>query len=200
MSTRSGIGTGIRVAALLVPTSYLKTLDSELVLKRYLALVDIIVLRELFIVSYNDFFDDPTRIDIFKSKLDSLANDAKLGQTMLLDAERTANPLPSVFEFIDPHDKPVGVVDDFLSCFSRLNIANVISTIISLVFDVHENTFRPKPGVTTFKDLYTWLLQPANRILLDELLNLLNEAEYLVNYYSKEEIQTISQQYKEKSN
>ena len=181
-------------------TSYLKLLDSELVLKRYLALVDTIVLRELFIVSYDNFFDDPTRIEKFKTIFDQLANDAKIGQTMLLDAERTANPLPHVFEFIDPHDKPVGVVDDFLSCFSRLSVANVIGAILSLYFETNIDIFRPKPGVIIFKELYNWLLQPANKLLFEQLFDMLTEAEYLTNYYSKEEIETISKDYKESSN
>ncbi len=181
-------------------TSYLKILDSELVQKRNFALVDRIILRELFIISYSNFFDDTTRLDDFKKTLDLLANDAKLGQTMLLDAERTADPLPAVFEFVDPHDKPVGVVDDFLSSFSRLNIANTIATILLLSFDVHPDAFRPKPGVNIFKELFTWLLKPSNRILFDNLTDLLTEAEYLVNYYSKEDIETISKDYKEKKN
>lgn len=180
-------------------TSFLKQLDSELALKRTFALVDKIVLRELFIVSYDTFFDDPSRIESFKSILDKLSNDSLLGQTILLDAERTADPLPAVFEFIDPHDKPVGVVDDFLSCFSRLHIGIVISNTLSLVFDMHQNIFRPKPGTVIFKDLYKWLLQPSNRILFDHLTDLLTEAEYLVNYYSKEEIETISKEYKDSS-
>lgn len=181
-------------------TSYLKILDTELVLKRFLALNDIIVLRELFIVSYNNFFDDPSRIEKFKTVLDSLANDSKLGRTMLLDAERTANPLPHVFEFIDPHDKPVGVVDDFLSCFSRLNIAYTIATILSLLFDMHVDVFRPKPGTIIFKDLFSWLQQPTNSILFDHLTDLLTEAEYLTNYYSKEEVESISKKYKDSNN
>ena len=181
-------------------SSYLKVLDSELVLKRHLALVDVIILRELFIISYDNFFDDPNRIESFKSILDTLSNDSKLGQTMLLDAERTANPLPAVFEFIDPHDKPVGVVDDFLSSFSRLNVANVICFILSLAFDEYKDIFRPKPGVLIFKSLYNWLLQPANRILFNHFTDLLTEAEYLVNYYSKEEIENISKSYKENTN
>ena len=140
-------------------SSYLKLLDSELVLKRNLALVDIIVLRELFIVNYNDFFVDPARLDSFKSILDTLSNDSKLGKTMLLDAERTANPLPAVFEFIDPHDKPVGVVDDFLSSFSRLNIANIICLILSISFDEHSDIFRPKPGLVIFKTFFFLALE-----------------------------------------
>lgn len=178
-------------------TSYLKLLDSELVLKRNFALVDIIILRELFITSYNAFFDDLNRLDSFKEILDKLSNDAKLGQTMLLDAERTANPLPAVFEFIDPHDKPVGVVDEFLSCYSRLNIANTIGSILSLAFDVHTDVFRPKPGVTIFQSLFIWLSKPTNKILFEHLSDLLTEAEYLINYYSKEEIESISKDYKE---
>lgn len=181
-------------------SSYLKTLDSELVQKKNFALVDKIILRELFIISYNNFFDDPIRLESFKKVLDNLANDAKLGQTMLLDAERTANPLPAVFEFVDPHDKPVGVVDEFLSSFSRLNVAYAIASILSLAFDVHLDVFRPKPGVIIFKELYTWLNQPANRILFDNLTDLLTEGEYLVNYYSKEEIEAISKDYKESNN
>ena len=181
-------------------TSYLKILDSELVQKRNFALVDKIILRELFIISYNNFFDDPSRLESFKKILDKLANDAKLGQIMLLDAERTADPLPRVFEFVDPHDKPVGVVDDFLSSFSRLNIAHIIASILSLAFDEHVDIFRPKPGVIIFKELYNWLTQPVNRILFDNLGDLLTEAEYLVNYYSKEEIETISKDYKESNN
>lgn len=177
--------------------SYLKLLDSELVLKRHLALVDVIVLRELFITGYGVFFDDPSRIESFKTVLDKLANDAKLGQTMLLDAERTANPLPTVFEFIDPHDKPVGVVDDFLSCYSRLNVGNTITMILSLAFDEYADIFRPKPGVIIFKKIYSWLLKPANKILFEHFSDLLSEAEYLINYYSKEEIQEISKNYKE---
>ena len=180
--------------------SYLKLLDSELVLKRYQALVDIIVLRELFIISYSNFFDDPNRIEKFKAVLDSLANDAKIGQTLLLDAERTANPLPHVFEFINPHDKPVGVVDDFLNCFSRLCIANVIGTILSLFYDTHMDIFRPKPGISIFKELYTWLLKPANKILFEHLSDLLTDAEYLTNYYSKDEVEEISKAYKDSNN
>ena len=177
--------------------SYLKLLDSELVLKRHLALVDVIILRELLITSYGVFFDDPSRIESFKTVLDNLANDAKLGQTMLLDAERTANPLPAVFEFIDPHDKPVGAVDDFLSCFSRLNVGNTVAMILSLAFDEYVDIFRPKPGVSIFKAYYSWLLKPANKILFEHLSDLLSEAEYLINYYSKEEIQEIAKNYKE---
>lgn len=180
-------------------TGYLKTLDSQLVLKRNLALIDVIVLRELFISSYSNFFDDFSRIENLKSVLDSLANDSKIGKTMLLDAERTANPLPSVFEFIDPHDKPVGVVEDFLSCFSRLCIANVISMILSIAFDNNGDIFRPKPGISIFQSIYSWLLLPTNRLFFEQLFDLLTEAEYLVNYYSQEEIETISKDYKENS-
>lgn len=174
----------------------LKLLDTELVLKNTTILVNKIVLRDLFIIDYENFFEDPSRLISFQSILDKLSNDSKLGLEFLKEANNTNNPLPSVFEYLDPFEKPVGVVDDFLTAFSRLYISFIISTIISNIINDPYNVFKPKAGDQIFPKLYIWLEKPSNKVLLGNIIELVSDASYLMDYYSQEEIESISKEFK----
>ena len=175
----------------------LKLLDPQLVLKNTINLADKIVLRELFIISYENFFDQSSRLTALTKKIDELSNGSELAQQLLKEANMTSNPLPAVFEYLNPFEKPVGVVDDFLTAFSRLYISQIIVKIVDFAMNESSIIFKPKAGEDLFPNLNDWLNNSKNSEQIDIIEELVNEASFLSEYYNKEDIELISKSFKQ---
>jgi hypothetical protein len=174
---------------------YLKQLDKSLILKSIINLVETIIKRELIIADFKTILDE-SRFSTFKEKLESIANDGKLGYLMIKEADMTNHPLPEVFEFIDPYEQALGVVDDWLTAFSRVMTSFIVSRTINLILKSDDFSFQIKIGDIFFIKLYEWLQSIRYRQQINQIDELLTEAEFLVEFYSKNEIETITNAFK----
>lgn len=175
---------------------YLKLLDKSVLLKNMTQLVDQIICRELIISSTVVLLEDHDRFPFFQQKLDQLSNEGRLGNLVVKEAEMTTRALPGAFEYLDPYDQPVGVVFDWLTTFSRLYVALVISRVVSSAFNDDESVFRPRVGDVVFVELHKWLQKPGNRRLMNILDDLVTEASFLVEFYTQEEVEQVAKDFR----
>lgn len=177
---------------------YLKVMDGSLILKNVLKLAKSIIKRELIIPSWNTMFEDNYRFPSFQEKLDSLANEGKLGRLIIKEANMTSHPLPDVFEFIDPYEQPLGAVDEWLITFSRLMVSFTISQTVSQYLQGEDFSLKLNVGDIIFAKIYYWLQSPGHREMMEYFDNLLIDMNYLTEFYSnKEQIEIIIQNFKE---
>ena len=174
----------------------LSLLNHDMLNKHIVKLAEKIICRELMIINLTYLITEHSRYEIFEQKLRNITDQGTIAKEIAREIDLTNENLPDIFKTIDEANViALSAHSDLLVVYSRLVTAYLLSQTIKQVIMKAESLFTPKIGDNVMNELYQWMQIPKNRETLNQVSNLIIEAQLLCNFYSKSYLEELKKTY-----